>query len=525
MNARERALIAAAVVAAGAALAAAAGYWLGARRAHEPATVAVATDPAKGGKKVLYYRNPMGLADTSPTPKKDSMGMDYVPVYEGDGAPERGVRIDGERMQKLGVRTALVGRSVVDSVLRASGRIEIDERRQFTVAPKFEGYIERLFVNATGQVIARGEPLFEAYSPELLAAQREYAIATQGLARLQGADAQTVAGMQRLAESALARLHNWGVNDEETAQLAAGGTPRRSLVFRAPAGGVVIEKKALPGMRFMPGETLFQVADLAKVWLIADVFEQDIGRVQIGQRARVMLDAYPGRSFDGRVAYVYPTLKADTRSAQVRIELANADGRLKPAMYAQVELQSGTQRGAVAGLSVPNDAVIDSGSRRIVLVALGDGRFEPRDVKLGARGDAFTTVLDGVREGESVVVAANFLIDAESNLKAALGSMTRPPEEVAPNGKAQVVFSARGRIESVDASGALLIAHEPIPSLKWPRMTMEFTSANETVIRAARAAAPGALVRFEFVQRKPNEWVVTSLAPDVTPPASDAFKR
>jgi multidrug efflux pump subunit AcrA (membrane-fusion protein) len=254
---RARALAVALAVVAVAASAAAAGYWFGARSAPAPAGSA-STDPAlgKGGKKILYYRNPMGLPDTSPTPKKDSMGMDYIPVYEGEEHDSSGVKISPEKMQKLGVRTAKVERRVLDAVVRAAGRIEVDERRLFTVAPKFEGYIERLYVNATGQFVARGAHLFDAYSPELLAAQREYAIAAHALAQVQDADPQTVAGMKRLADSALARLRNWDVPEEEIARLAAGGEPRRSLAFRAPAAGFVLEKKAVEGMRFMPGEML-----------------------------------------------------------------------------------------------------------------------------------------------------------------------------------------------------------------------------------------------------------------------------
>jgi Cu(I)/Ag(I) efflux system membrane fusion protein len=445
----------------------------------------------------------MGLPDISPTPKKDSMGMDYIPVYEGEEQDTGGVKISPEKVQKLGVRTARVQRRTLDAVVRATGRIEVDERRLFTVTPKFEGYIERLYVNATGQFVARGEKLFDAYSPELLAAQREYAVAAQALAQLKDADAQTVAGMKRLADSALARLRNWDVTDEEIAQLAAGGEPRRTLSFRAPVAGFVLEKKAVQGMRFMPGEMLYQIADLSNVWLIADVFEQDIGRVRVGQRAEVRLEAWPGQRFEGRVTYVYPTLRADTRSAQVRIELPNPGGRLKPAMYAQVEIAAGD--GAV--LAVPRSAVIDSGTRRIVLVDRGEGRFEPREVKLGAKGDEYVAVLDGVREGESVVVAANFLIDAESNLKAALGAMTAPESQAA--GKVQVAHSARGTLEDVDAkTGMLLIKHEPVPSLKWPAMTMEFVAANEAI---AKAVKPGAAIAFEFVERKPGEWVVTKI--------------
>jgi RND family efflux transporter MFP subunit len=513
-----------------AAAAAAGGYFAGSRT-RAPALVATApgTEAQKatapgGEKKVLYYRNPMGLPDTSPTPKKDPMGMEYVPVYEGGEPNTRGsIVVSTEKMQRLGVRTAKVERRALDAAVRTTGRIEVDERRQFTITPKFEGYVERLYVNATGQFVARGDRLLDAYSPDLLAAQREYAIAAQGLAQAANGDPAMAAGMKRLAESALARLRNWDVTDEEIAALAAGGEPRRVLGFRAPVSGIVMEKKAVQGMRFMPGEMLYQIADLSSVWLIADVFERDIGRVSLGQPARATFDAYPGRTFTGHVTYIYPTMKAETRSARVRIELSNTDGRLKPAMYAQVDLQSAPAKGAVVALAVPNSAIIDSGARQVVLVDRGEGRFEPRPVKLGARGDEFTTVLEGVLEGESIVVAANFLIDAESNLKAALGTMTAPPAAEAP-ARPSTVFAGRGRLDAVDAaSGVLTITHEPIASLKWPAMTMEFTAANPQI---AAAAKPGAAIEFELVERRPGDWVITRLVPaSAGAPEPDAHKH
>jgi len=494
-----------------AALAAAggAGYWYGIRHsAVAPGTGATATagtEPGKGERRILYYRNPMGLPDTSPTPKKDSMGMDYIPVYEGeDEEAGSGVKLSTAKVQKLGVRSAPVERRTLDATVRATGRVEVDERRLATITPKFEGYVEKLFVNATGQFVERGAPLFEAYSPELLATQREYAIAAQGLAQVKGGDETTVAGMRRLVDSALERLRNWDVTAEQIAQLAAGGKPQRALTFRAPAGGIVLERKATQGMRFMPGEMLYQIADLSSVWVIADVFEQDIGRVRAGQRATLRFDAYPGQVFEGRVTYVYPTLKAETRSGQVRIELANPGGRIKPAMYAQVELPTASS----SVLAVPNSAVIDSGTRRVVLVDQGEGRFEPREVKLGARGDEFVAVADGVKEGERVVVAANFLIDAESNLKAALSGFAGGSDVA---GKKQVTHSATGKLDDVDAkSGMLLITHAPIESLKWPAMTMEFVPANDAV---AKAVKPGTPISFDFVERKPGEWVVTRIEP------------
>ncbi len=504
-NARGRGVAVVFAVLATAAVAAAAGYWFGTRGTHTPVTAASAESvPDESGRKILYYRNPMGLPDTSPVPKKDSMGMDYIPVYEGEEQDSGGVKISPEKAQKLGVRTARVERRALDAVVRATGRVEVDERRQYAITPKFEGYIERLYVNATGQFVARGERLFDAYSPELLAAQREYAVAAQGLEKLKDADAQTIAAMKRLADAALARLRNWDVTEEEIAQLAAGGEPRRALTFRAPVAGFVLEKKAVQGMRFMPGEMLYQLADLSNVWLIADVFEQDIGRVRVGQRVTARLEAYSGQTFDGRVTYLYPTLKTETRSAQVRIELPNPGGRLKPAMYAQVEIAAGA--GTV--LAVPRSAVIDSGTRRVVIVDRGEGRFEPREVRLGGQGDEYVAVADGVKEGESVVVSANFLIDAESNLKAALGSMTAPAAAPAA-GTGQVVHRARGRLDDIDArTGALLISHDPVPSLKWPAMTMEFAAANDAV---AKLVKPGTAIEFEFVERKPGEWVVTKI--------------
>ncbi len=408
-------------------------YWLGARShdtlapaAPGAAQAAASAVPAAPARKLLYYRNPMGLADTSPTPKKDPMGMDYIPVYEGEepapaspgGLPA--VRLRAEKIQLLGVRTEPAERRPLDRQLRAAGRVEADERRVSLIAPKFEGYIERLHVNATGQAVVRGQPLFEVYSPDLLAAQREYVIALQGLQAMQPAGEPAAAGMRQLAESALARLRHWDLSADDLATLVRTGEPRRTVTWRSPVAGIITEKKAFQGMRFMAGEALYQVSDLSMVWVLAEVPEQDLALVQPGGRARLSFSAFPGRRFEGRVGYVYPTLKSETRSVPVRIELANPGLLLKPAMFAQVELAAGS--GAVV-LTVPDSAVIDSGTRRVVLVRRGEGRFEPREVTLGQRGDSLVEVLEGLRAGEEVVVAANFLIDAESNLKAALGAM------------------------------------------------------------------------------------------------------
>ena len=461
-----------------------------------------AVNGQKTAKKLLYYRNPMGLPDTSPVPKKDPMGMDYLPVYEGEDETGSGLKISAEKIQKLGVKSAPAKRQVLDKTVRASGRVEIDESRTYTVTAKFEGYIERLYVNTSGQPVGRGQPLFEVYSPELVSAQREYAIAAQGVGQLSEAGGEAQGAMKQLAESSLQRLKNWDISDEQVKALARSGESKRTLTFRSPVAGVVTEKKAVQGMRFMPGETLFQIADTSTVWVQADVFEQDIAAVNIGQKAKIRINAYPGEVFEGRIAYVYPTLKAETRTVSVRIELANPKGKLKPAMFADVDIPVA---GATAVVTVPNSAVIDSGSRQVVIVQLADGRFEPRPVKLGQRGGDFVQVLDGVKEGELVVTAANFLIDAESNLKAALGGMQKA-EAASP---APVGHRAEGTLNGIDlAAGTVTISHGPVPSLNWPSMKMDFVLANPALVAGI---APGTGVVIEFVERGQGEWVITSL--------------
>ncbi|MDD2844821.1 MAG: efflux RND transporter periplasmic adaptor subunit [Rhodoferax sp.] len=499
-----------------AALAGAGGYYAGTRGHGENITApAGAPTAVQAEKKILYYRNPMGLADTSPTPKKDSMGMDYIAVYAG-GADEEPlaadqVKISTDKVQKLGVRTEAAQLRNLDKLVRASGRIEPDERRVVAISPKFEGYVERLHVNVTGQAVGKGQALFEVYSPELVSAQREYAIAMQGVSALKDAGGQTQMGMQQLADASLARLRNWDISEAQIKALSESGATTRTLTFRSPVSGIVMEKKALQGMRFMPGEALYQIADLSSVWVIADVFEQDIGLVKNGSKATVNINAYPGKTFTGRVAYVYPTLNPETRTVPVRVELANPGGQLKPGMFAQVELPVGAKGQVV---TVPVSAVIDSGTRQIVLIDKGAGRYESRQVKLGARSDTYVEVLDGVDDGEPVVVAANFLIDAESNLKAALGGLgnaAAPASAPAAPAAKTVGHQATGTVDGVDLKdGTVSLNHGPVASLKWPAMTMEFKTANATLLQGLK---PGAKVTVEFIERQPGEWVITSVKP------------
>ncbi len=507
-----------------AALTVGAGYWFGKQQSvphQDPQFKSSAlNDGASTERKILYYRNPMGLPDTSPTPKKDPMGMDYIPVYEGEqeataGSPNL-IRISTEKVQKLGVRVEAASLRTLNKVVRAAGRIEPDERQTYTIAPKFEGYVERLYVNATGQTVGKGQPLFDVYSPELVSAQREYAIASQGVEALKGANEEAQRGMRELADSSLSRLRNWDISDEQVKTLTQSTGTRRTLTLRSPVAGIVTEKKAVQGMRFMPGEMLYQVTNLASVWVIADVFEQDIGQVRTGAKATVRINAYPDKQFSGAITYVYPTLKSETRTVPVRVELSNPLGLLKPGMFAQVELPVDTKRSV---LTVPTSAVIDSGTRQIILVQAQEGRFDPREVKLGARSDDRIEVLEGVRDGEMVVVAANFLIDAESNLKAAIGGLghsghgSPAPQGGSAESKATTSVGHRGegKIEDIDTKiGSLTIAHGPVSTLKWPAMTMEFKVANSSLLSGLK---PGMSLSFEFVERGQGEWIITAIKP------------
>ena len=489
-----------------AALTGGAGYWFGSHQIPRSNGADTSADSGGAGeRRILYYRNPMGQPDTSPVPKKDPMGMDYIPVYEGgETEDEPGlVGLTTAKMQRLGVRSEAVSRRAIDRVVRGPGRIEADERRVHVVAPRFGGWVERLHVDYTGRAVKKGEPLFEVYSPDIAAAGREYAIAARAAEAMRSGDPAALASMRRLSAVTLDRLRNWEIPEDQIRRITDAEGNAHSVVFRAPASGVVLEKNAVAGSRFMSGETLYRIADLSTVWVLADIYERDIGLVHEGAEARVTVESWPGERFQGNIAYVYPTLDPGTRTVPVRIELPNPDGRLKPGMYGNIELQTES----LERLAVPISAVIDSGARRVVFVDLGEGRYAPRDVQLGVRGNEYVEILDGVDEGEHVVVAANFLIDAESNLKAALGSFADTPET---SGAAKaVVHRTTGIVDDIDAqANQIMLEHAPVDSLGWPAMVMGFTAANGALLEGL---VSGDAIAFEFVERAPGEWVVTRI--------------
>jgi len=368
------------------------------------APAAAASGPCNG-KRPRYYRNPMGTPDTSPVPKKDSMNMDYIPVCDDEAGEAPGtVKISLDKVQRLGVRSEEVRERSLSRTVRAFANVQFDERKQWVVAPKFGGWIEKLLVNATGDVVTRGQALFEVYSPELNVLQQEFLLA-RGLQ-----------GPQGVADN---RLRNLDYPEAEMERLRRGEKPSRVIAIPAPASGTVIEKMAVEGMRFQAGETLYRIVDTSTMWVLAEVYEQDLAYVKVGDTAKVTINAWPDRSFPGKVAFIYPSVGKDSRTARLRIEVANPDGALRADMAAAVEIASPMAGPAVA---VPESALIDSGMRRVVLVERGEGTYEPRAVKLGARIPGYVQVLDGVKPGERVVTSATFLIDAESNLRAALAA-------------------------------------------------------------------------------------------------------
>ncbi len=384
--------------------------------------VAPATKDATPGKRVLYYRNPMGLADTSPVPKKDSMGMDYIPVYADEAAGEAGtVKINLDRVQRLGVRTARVMRQAISETVLLSGTVMADERKLGVVALKFQANVVKLHVAATGEKVRAGQPLFEIYSPFLLQQETTLAIALKARTVSQELGDVYARTNERSAVSARARLENYEVPKREIERLIRTGEPKGQVLWPAPQNGTVIEKPIVAGMLAEPGATLYRLADLSNVWVIAEAPENSLGVAKPGATARITLNAFPGKTFEGKVTFVYPEVSMTTRTVKVRIELPNPDGQLLPGMFASVEVASPLGPPAI---TVPDSALIDSGSRQVVLVARGQGRFEPRAVTVGRRANGMIEIASGLDGTEEVVTSATFLIDAESNLRAALQSFT-----------------------------------------------------------------------------------------------------
>jgi membrane fusion protein, copper/silver efflux system len=356
-------------------------------------------------RRIKYYRNPMGLPDFSAVPKKDSMGMDYIPVYEDEHSDDGSIRLSPGKIQRSGARSEPVTRQLVRSIIRAPGTVQEDERRVSVVALRFEGFVESVANVTTGDHVHKGQALMNIYSPALSSAAAEYLSAFNA-----GATGKELKGARR-------RLENLATPEAAIRELERSREISLSIPWLAPQDGEILERNAVNGMRAGPGDVLFRIADHRVVWVLLDVAERDLAQVGVGTKVTVKPRALPGCTFSGEVTLIYPHLNAQTRTARIRIEVPNPDELLRPEMYVDAEIETGSSDPVLA---VAESAVLDSGSRQIVLIDKGQGRFEPREVKLGRRGGGHVEVTEGVSEGEAVVTSANFLIDAESNLKAAL---------------------------------------------------------------------------------------------------------
>ncbi len=372
-----------------------------------------------GPQKKIMYKSTMMPNEVSDHPGKDSMGMDMVPfeVEEPGTVSEVGgrvqVKISAQRQQLIGVKTTLVRPLAIERLIQTVGTVDYAEPNISFVNLKFDGWVERLFIDSTGRAVRKGEPLFDIYSPDLVAAEQEYLIALKA--------GKTLGDAASLLRSAREKLKLWNITDAQIDELGRTGEAPRTITVYSPGSGIVVEKNVLQGQKVMSGENLYKIADLSKVWIIAAVYEYELPFIKTGLEVKASLSYYPGESFSGKIAYIYPYLKPETRTNPIRIEAPNPGLKLKPGMFANLEVRVdyGTK------LAVPADAVLDAGIKKFVFVAQGDGYFEPREVALGVRGSGVYEVLGGVVEGENVVTSANFLVDSESSLKAALAQMTK----------------------------------------------------------------------------------------------------
>ncbi len=372
-----------------------------------------------------------GSTNTQQTKKTDNMenemkGLSMESIQKQgkmEAVAPGTVQISPERQQLIGVKIGTVERKPLEHVIRTVGRVDYDEKRIVTVSPKVGGWIEDLYVDFTGRFVRKGEPLLTIYSPELVTTQEEYLLALKAKKELTKSSFPEISGSgDSLAESARRRLKLWDITDDQIKTLEETGQSKKTLTLYSPFSGYVLEKNAYQGMNIMPGTALFKLADLSVVWLYADIYEYELPFVRVGQQASIQIASQPGEVFTGKAIYIYPSLNPETRTAKVRFELANSQGKLKPEMFANLELKVHLGQKLV----VPSGAIIDTGVRQLAIVSKGSGYFEPREVKV-TRVDDYYEVMSGLKAGEQVVTSANFLVDSESNLKEAMGGMAGMP--------------------------------------------------------------------------------------------------
>jgi Cu(I)/Ag(I) efflux system membrane fusion protein len=390
--------------------------------------------PQPSARKIVLYRSPMDPKQTSPVPQKDEMGMDYLPVYEDEIAktsPVSGlanIEIDAARQQLIGLRTAEASEGLVGGAWRSVGRVAIDETRVRRVNLKVPGFVERIYVDYVGKKVRKGDPLFSIYSPELLSTQEEYLLAQRTQSELSKAGGLASAGESGLVAGARRKLELWDISPAAVDKLSRAGKPSKTLTVYSPVAGVVTKKDVVEGMKLDAGAMPYEIVDLSSVWVLVDVYESELRFIKDGMKATLTLSAYPNREFEGKVVFLDPLLDPQSRTVKARLTFPNPSGELRPEMFGEVVLIGSPH----TALRVPLDAVIDSGTQKVVFVALGDGKFEPRAVEVGESDQAQVEIKSGLSKGERVVVRANFMVDSESRLRASLTTVGSDSKASAP---------------------------------------------------------------------------------------------
>ncbi|APG27189.1 efflux transporter periplasmic adaptor subunit [Syntrophotalea acetylenivorans] len=382
---------------------------------------------SKGERKIKYWAAPMDPTYIRDEPGKSPMGMDLVPVYEDEAPSGATIAIDPVTAQNMGVRTASVERRDLHRLIRTVGTVDYDEPNVTSINAKVDGWIEKLHVAETGQIVKKGQPLLEIYSPKLVAAQQEYLLALRNRSALKDSSfAEIAAGGARLAEAARQRLRYWDISSWQIRQLEKTGKVRKTLTLYAPYKGVVTMKMAMPGQHIKAGQELFQIGDISKVWIYADIYEYELPWIKVGQQAEVLLPYVGDKSLTAEISTIYPYVEPKTRTVKARLEFDNPGLELKPDMYVNVRIQAQKVQDALA---VPGEAVLNSGEKQTVFVALGGGKFEPREVKTGVQDqDGYIEITQGLLDSEKVVTSAQFLFDSESKLREAIQKMLEPKE-------------------------------------------------------------------------------------------------
>lgn len=402
------------------------GYWIATTLDGKGRAPDAMTEMASAEPEILFYRNPMNPAITSPVAAQDEMGMEYIPVYAEDDAGRHDestgtVRIDPVTVQNIGVRTALAEQQTLSRHIRSVGRVDFDEERLSRLHPKTEGWIEKLYIDKTGEQIGKDTILLNIYSPQLVSSQQEYLLALNNLDVLKESAYEEIRqGAKELVSSSRERLEMLDVPEHQIRELERSRKVKKYLHIHSPFDGVIINIGAREGQYVTPTTELYKIADLSRVWVIANVYENEVSWIQAGDPVDMKLAAIPGKVFSGRVGYIYPYAEASTRTIKVRLEFDNPDLLLKPDMFADVTIHAQREFDAIV---IPMEAVVRSGEREQVFVVRAPGKFEPRDVTLGVSAEGLVQVIKGVAAGETVVTSSQFLIDSDSKLREATAKM------------------------------------------------------------------------------------------------------